>query len=112
MLPGSYAASVVAFEMLAQMAGGTNVGGDPSSWLLPLLTQSPIVGILAWMLYTQQQDRAAHLEIMRNQGVKLDRLARSILVLSLHLGSSGPPNPNATKEAKEILRELGERTTE
>lgn len=92
---------------------------DATQWLVSLIANGPLAAILAWMLYTQQQDRVADrrrsddlVDVMRGQGIKMDRLARSILVLSLHLGSAerGSVNPAATAEAKEILRELGEQT--
>lgn len=83
---------------------------DPGAFLPSLAAQSPLVAVLVWMMIARdkaEQKRSDELSAaVAKQGVAIDRLARSVLVLSLRLG--GKDQGNA--EAMAILRDIGEQT--
>lgn len=96
-LPFLVAASVV---VVAQTAF------DPTAFLPSLAAQSPMLALLIWVLITQQKRNDAFADALTKQGLAIDRLARSVLVLSLRLGG----DHGANEEAKGILRDLGDQT--
>lgn len=79
---------------------------DPTAFLPSLAAQSPVLALLVWIVVSQQKRNDVLAESVTKQGLSIDRLARSVLVLSLRLGGDS----GAQEEAKGILRDIGENT--
>lgn len=93
--------------LIAQVDGSLS----PAAGLSNLWTQGPIAIILAWILWTQQQDRVAERkrqettnDSLQAQSAAIHHLTRAVLVLTLRLDTAGGVNA----QAREILREIGE----